>query len=183
VPAVAALFGVSATPAREAVLDLVARGFVEAVRNKGFRVTAVSDEALAQVAQARSLIEPVWMARIAAEFPSERLPEFRRMADRIVAGARAGDLIAYLQADQEFHLELTALGANPLVVQIVADLRDRARLFGLTAMVAAGTLVASAHEHHELLDLLAAGDGPGAQRLMERHIAHTLGEWAGRSER
>ena len=49
-------------------------------------------------------------------------------------------------------------------------------------MVAGGTLAASAQEHHELLDLLAAGDGPGAKALMERHIGHSLGTWAGKPE-
>ena len=42
-PKLAAEFGVSATPVREAMLDLVSEGLVEVVRNKGFRVTSLSD--------------------------------------------------------------------------------------------------------------------------------------------
>ncbi|GAA4715381.1 DNA-binding transcriptional regulator, GntR family [Promicromonospora umidemergens] len=182
VPTLAARFDVSATPVREAVLDLERRGFLEAVRNKGFRVTRVSDETLRHVAAVRLVIEPVWMERLAGSFPVGRLPELRALADEIVECARAGDLIAYLQADQAFHLRLTALLGNPVAGEIVSDLRDRARLLGLSAMVAGGTLVGSAQEHHELLDLLAAGDGPGARALMERHIGHSLGTWAGRPE-
>lgn len=183
VPSLAARFDVSATPVREAMLDLEKRGFVAAVRNKGFRVTQVSDESLRYVAELRLLIEPVWMERLARAFPVAHLREFRALADRIVEGARVGDLIAYLQADQDFHLRLTALLGNPVVTEMVADLRDRARLLGLSAMVASGTLADSAQEHHELLDLLAAGDGPGARALMERHIGHSVGTWAGKSER
>ena len=182
VPTLAARFDVSATPVREAVLDLERRGFLEAVRNKGFRVTRVSDETLRHVAAVRLVIEPVWMERLAGSFPVGRLPELRALADEIVECARAGDLIAYLQADQAFHLRLTALLGNPVAGEIVSDLRDRARLLGLSAMVAGGTLAGSAQEHHELLDLLAAGDGPGARALMERHIGHSLGMWAGRPE-
>src|SRR6188472_1730558 len=37
VPTLASQFDVSATPVREAMLDLEQRGFVEPVRNKGFR--------------------------------------------------------------------------------------------------------------------------------------------------
>ena len=42
-PALAGRFGVSATPVREAMLDLVREGLVDTVPNKGFRVTAVSN--------------------------------------------------------------------------------------------------------------------------------------------
>ena len=42
-PALATRFGVSATPVREAMLDLAKEGLVEAVRNKGFRVVGLSD--------------------------------------------------------------------------------------------------------------------------------------------
>ena len=38
VPSLAVQFAVSATPVREAMLDLEQRGFVTSVRNKGFRV-------------------------------------------------------------------------------------------------------------------------------------------------
>ncbi|HEV6952075.1 MAG TPA: GntR family transcriptional regulator [Promicromonospora sp.] len=182
VPTLAARFDVSATPVREAVLDLERRGFLEAVRNKGFRVTRVSDRTLRHVAAVRLAIEPVWMERLAPSFPAEQLGELRALADEIVEGARRGDLVAYLQADQTFHLRLMGLLGNPVASDIVADLRDRARLHGLSAMVASGTLADSAQEHHELLDLLAAGDGAGARTLMERHIGHSLGTWAGKPE-
>jgi DNA-binding transcriptional regulator YhcF (GntR family) len=100
VPTLAARFDVSATPVREAVLDLERRGFLEAVRNKGFRVTRVSDQTLRHVAAVRLVIEPVWMERLAKSFPVGQLQEFRALADEIVESARTGDLIAYLQADQ-----------------------------------------------------------------------------------
>ena len=38
-PALAAAFGVSATPVREAMMDLTREGLVETVKNKGFRIT------------------------------------------------------------------------------------------------------------------------------------------------
>jgi len=42
-PGLAERFGVSATPVREALLDLVRDGFVEVVRNRGFRVVEMSE--------------------------------------------------------------------------------------------------------------------------------------------
>ena len=57
-PALGARFGVSATPVREAMVDLSREGLVQTVPNKGFRVTAVSEAELDDIAALRMLIEP-----------------------------------------------------------------------------------------------------------------------------
>ena len=91
VPTLAAQFEVSATPVREAVLDLESRGFVESVRNKGFRVTEVSPESLRQIAEVRQLLEPPAMEQLARNFPADELPGLRSLAADIVSGARTGE--------------------------------------------------------------------------------------------
>src|SRR5690606_29765528 len=75
VPTLATQFDVSATPVREAMLELERRGFVEAVKNKGFRVTDVSREELANIVEVRQLLEPPAMEQLAGRFPMERLHE------------------------------------------------------------------------------------------------------------
>lgn len=182
VPTLAAQFDVSATPVREAMLDLEGRGFVESVRNKGFRVTEMSDDALRELAEVRLLLEPPAMERLAASFPLEHLPAFQAQAARIVAGAAAGDLRAFLEADRQFHLDLTRLLGNTLLVDTIAELRARTRMLGLAAIVDSEKLAESAAEHAELLGHLAAGDGAAARELMRRHIGHTTGWWAGKAE-
>ncbi len=181
-PTLAAQFNVSATPVREALLNLEKRGFVEPVRNKGFRVTEVSDKQLQEITEIRRLLEPPAMGQLAAVFPDEPVDELRALADAIVDGAERGDLTAYLEADQSFHLRLTAMLGNELLVEVVGDLRGRTRLVGLTAMLRTDQLDQSAREHHDLLDALVAHDRARAEGIMERHIGHTLGWWAGKPE-
>lgn len=182
VPTLAAQFDVSATPVREAMLDLESRGFVEPVRNKGFRVTTVSPEVLREIVEVRQLLEPPAMEELARRFPADRLPALQALAEQIVDGARSGDLRSYLEADLEFHLTLTRLLGNRLLVDTVADLRSRTRLVGLSDMLESKRLDESAAEHLVLLQHLAAGDAQGARALMHRHIHHTLGWWAGNPE-
>lgn len=75
-PALAARFGVSATPVREAMLDLAKEGLVDTVPNKGFRVTAVTEKQLDEYTHVRSLIEiptTVGLARTADPVSLEAL--------------------------------------------------------------------------------------------------------------
>ncbi|MFF3736303.1 GntR family transcriptional regulator [Streptomyces sp. NPDC002566] len=177
-PALAARFGVSATPVREALLDLAKEGLVDAVPNKGFRVTDVSERQLDEYTHVRALIEIPTVAALATSADPVALEALRPAAREIVAAAAAGDLIAYVEADTRFHLGLLALAGNAHLVEVVRDLRGRARLYGLTSLSASGRLPASAEEHLELLDALIARDERAVREVMTRHLGHVRGMWA-----
>ncbi|MDX3112481.1 MULTISPECIES: GntR family transcriptional regulator [Streptomyces] len=181
-PTLAARFGVSATPVREAMLDLAKEGVVAAVPNKGFRVTDVSDRQLDEYTHVRALIEIPTVAALATSADPVSLEALRPAAREIVAAAVAGDLIAYVEADTRFHLGLLALAGNAHLVEVVRELRGRARLYGLTALSASGRLLASAEEHLELLDALCARDERAVHEVMTRHLGHVRGLWASAHE-
>jgi DNA-binding GntR family transcriptional regulator len=178
VPTLAERFGVSATPVREAMLDLAKEGLVDSVRNKGFRVTELSDKDLDDITQLRALIEVPTVAQLAPVITEADVEALRPLAQAIVDSAAAGDLIRYLEDDRRFHLRLLALAGNPRLVDVVRYLRAQTRLYGLDQLVEQGRLTASAAEHLELLDALRAHDALWAEAVMRRHIGHVRGIWA-----
>ncbi|CAL9277428.1 hypothetical protein SUDANB5_05957 [Streptomyces sp. SudanB5_2050] len=177
-PRLAAELGVSATPVREAMLDLAREGLVEAVRNKGFRITELTDRDLDEYTDIRTLIEVPTVGLVARTVPAERLERLRPLARRIVTSAQEHDVLQYLEADHRFHLELLSLAGNRRLVEVVADLRKRSRLYGLGDLDESGRLVASAREHIELLDLVVAGRAREAEECMRRHLSHIRTLWA-----
>lgn len=178
-PALAAQFGVSATPVREAMVDLAKDGLVEPVRNKGFRVVEQSDADLDEIADLRELIEVPVVRRVAeAGAAPEDLDRLRVLARGIEEAAASGDVTAHAAIDMDFHLALLALAGNSHVVETVRSLRARSRIYGARQLADAGTLTHSAREHAQLVDLVAARDAGGAEDLMRRHIGHVRGIWA-----
>ncbi|MEV8456744.1 GntR family transcriptional regulator [Streptomyces sp. NPDC052095] len=177
-PALAADFGVSATPVREAMLDLAREGLVEAVRNKGFRVTELTEQDLDDFTELRVMIEVPTVGRIARMGKTAELEALRPLARAIVEAAAEHDILGYLEADRRFHLELLGLAGNRRLVEEVGNLRKRSRLFGLNRLDESGLLVQSAEEHAQLLDLLIAGDAAGAERCMLGHMSHVRNLWA-----
>lgn len=182
VPVLAAEFQVSATPVREAMINLQQRGFVRPVRNKGFRVTEVSRQDLEEMVQLRRLVEVPTVRDLAGRIDPDDEARLRRLAARIIAAAEAADLVMYLSADIDFHAELLALAGNDRLVSLITDLRRQTRLTGLSDMVASERLIQSAAEHEHLVDRLMAGDAAGAEELMRTHIGHVLGWWSGNPE-
>ncbi len=181
-PTLAARFDVSATPVREALLNLEKRGFVEIARNKGFRVTAVSEQDLAEIVQIRQWLEAPPMRLLAGSIGPPELARLRAEAEAIVTSAAASDLPTYLAADATFHLHLLSLTGIDRLVTLVGDLRQQTRLVGLATMLGSPELAESSAEHLDLLDLLEAGDGAAAEDLMRRHLGHVTGWWSGRAE-
>ncbi|GGK84750.1 GntR family transcriptional regulator [Sphaerisporangium melleum] len=181
-PVLAAQFGVSATPVREAMLDLAKEGLVEAVRNKGFRVTELSERDLDELTEIRRLLEVPTVTRLAGTCPPEDIERLRPVAEEMVAAAERGDLLAYVNADLRFHMDLLGLAGNAHLVELARDLRYRARLYGLRTMSQRGTLAGSAREHLDILSALARGDAEATRTLMDHHIQHVRGIWADRPE-
>ncbi|PJJ65677.1 GntR family transcriptional regulator [Compostimonas suwonensis] len=182
VPTLAVQFAVSATPVREAMLNLEKRGFVEPVRNKGFRVTDVSERDLLEIVQVRRMLEVPAMRVVAEHFPHELMSSYRAKADAIMQAAARSDFLAYLSADSEFHLALLRVTGNERLVELVAELRSQTRMIGLANMTDTVELQQSANEHHLLLDYLSEGRADDAEKLMNAHIGHVVGWWAGLTE-
>jgi DNA-binding GntR family transcriptional regulator len=180
--ALAADLGVSATPVREALLDLVRDGLVEAVPNRGFRVTAPSDTDLDEVFELRLLLEVPVTGLVAEQITPASVALLRTEVERGIVAADTGDLVEFLDADRSFHHGILALHGNGRLTDLIDRLRMQARLYGLPTLQRAGSLSASAREHAELLDALARGDRDAAEELMRKHLRHTRGIWAGLRE-
>ncbi len=177
-PALAARFGVSATPVREAMLDLVKQDMVEVVPNKGFQVVTVSDTELDEITEIRLLLEPPAAAAAARRATPADVAELTRLAEAVVDAAAKGDLIGHVEADRAFHERLVELSGNDQLVPIVLQLRDRSRLYGLSSLAERGVLGESVREHLTLCEYLAAGDAESLERLMRVHIRRVRREWA-----
>lgn len=180
-PQLAERFGVSVTPVREALLELVRDGLLVAVRNRGFRVADPEPGELDATSEVRLLLEPA-AAELAALAPRSRreaaAPGLREAARAVVEAAAHGDVVAHVRTDRAFHALLLDLAGNPVLAETVLRLRDRSRLYGATGSVPPGTLEHAAAEHYELVDLIAAGDGAGARAAMTGHVRHVRREWS-----
>jgi DNA-binding GntR family transcriptional regulator len=179
-PSLGARFGVSATPVREAMLDLIREGLVETVANKGFRVTEIAEQDLDEISELRLLLEPPVVAKVARSIPQADLVELRRLASDIVERAIEGNLVDYTEADRAFHLRLLSYSKNARLVSLVADLRAHTRLYGLSQIMERGELEAVAREHLDIVTAIETRDPHAVGEIMRHHIGQVRGRWSGR---
>ncbi|WP_327288194.1 GntR family transcriptional regulator [Streptomyces sp. NBC_01198] len=169
-PALAARYGVSATPVREAMQLLAREGAVEVLPNRGFRVVCRTDRDLAQIAEVRMLVEVPVVLELARTVPASRWEELRPLADAALAAAAAGERAGYAEADRAFHRALLGLAGNPHMVAVADDLHRRAQWPSAGPGPARRpALLAHAAQHAALLAALAAGASPEA--VLRAHLA------------
>jgi DNA-binding GntR family transcriptional regulator len=177
--ALSAAMGVSATPVREALMDLANAGLVETVRNRGFRVRVISPAELDEIVTLRTWLEVPAMGLVAEIASDRELAALRPLAERICEEARRDDVTQFLVADGVFHAAVLELTRSPRLVKLVGELRGQTHLLGLRGLSASGDLEASGLEHVALVDALEARDENLARALMRRHLLHARGIWAG----
>lgn len=174
--------GVSVTPVREAVLELARERLVDLARNRGFRVREMSEDELNEIVEFRKIVEVGAVRLIAERNLLDQATELQELARATEKYAAAGDWVGFLDSDREFHLGIMGHLGNERLLQVAGSLRDQSRLYGLEHVAGTESLIQSTHEHTALLDAIIAGDADEAAAVMDRHLQHARGIWAGKAE-
>ncbi|MEU5888095.1 GntR family transcriptional regulator [Streptomyces sp. NPDC047461] len=183
---IAEQYGVSATPVREALVDLSAQGLLEADQHRGFRVHEYSLADYRGIIEARSLvIDGMFHALDGGHQGFVHDPDnsrvlaalagVRRRGEEAQRAALAGDIIVLIGYDLRFWRELSAVFGNPYLADFLHRLRVQSwvcavqHLRRLTDL--RGQLWA---EHTELVDALVHRDTTAAREIVAAYNAHSL---------
>ncbi len=163
-------FGVSRTPVREALGRLTAQGILEPGEKRGVRVARYTRTELAQIFETMHEIETA-CARIAAQrLTLLARAEIEAAQAACVAAARAGEIVAYLRANEAFHHAIYRATGNPYLAGLAADFRRRTGPFRAKKFATHEDLILSAQTHEELLAGIFSEDSKTAADGMRAHM-------------
>ena len=174
VRSMAAEFGVSPTPFREAILDLSGEGLLQVRPNRGFIVIKPDAATVVHIANVRRLLEIPATVEVARRASEEETAVLLDSAERTAYCAERDDLAGYIEADQDFHRKVLVLTGNPILVELSERLRAQARMHAFPALLQAGDLRRSAEEHVALVRSIAGGDTLAVREIVGHHINHAL---------
>ena len=184
----AARFGVSHTPIREALIALAGTGVIDLSPNKGAVVRRVTRQDVKEVCQVRRILEceAVRLAcgRIAvAEVDSLRLG-LRRQAESAATSHRAQFIEDARALDSRLHDQIAFSCGNTLLAKELSRLKTLFRAFRDVAWEHDGArndsrrLAEESNEHLAIVEWLAVGDSREASRAMSRHIMNGAKYWS-----
>lgn len=170
IPTVVGRYGSDARTVRAALTALGRDGLIEPLPDDRFLVAEPGWEELREIRDLRISVE-VHAIRTVAEVgvSDAELRLLRRLADATAERAREGDVLGYITADLELHLELLSLVEQTQLIELVRVLRTRGRIHGVKHAPAAFMAV-NAEEHRELVRLVGDGEANAAADLLRHHI-------------
>lgn len=164
---IAARFGVSQAPVREALGQLASEELVEYQSNRGVRVTALRKDIATEIAALRILVESNLVRHAAGNFTAD---DESRADLAIKATAQARTIAEKLSADNRFHTAVYLPSNQPVTLEIVERLRARYVQYLGYMWKHTDHASASLSDHCELLKLLVNGEGEAAAAFLGHHI-------------
>ena len=168
----AADYGISRTPLREALKVLAAEGLVTMKPRRGAYVAEMSRDDVAQVYHLLGLLEADAAGQVAAKARDDQIAALRALHDRLERSARQRD--AFFAVNEQFHMALLDAAGNRWLAQIVADLRKVMKLNRHHSLFKQGRLADSLAEHRALMAAIESRSPEQATRLMREHFANGL---------
>jgi DNA-binding GntR family transcriptional regulator len=167
---IAAEFGVSHIPVREALKELVADGLAVFVKNRGVVVSELSADVAWELTEYRCLLEGQ-MARWAVPLMTKRdLAEAKDILDRL---DRETDVAEILRLNTAFHAAIFRPANRPFFLKSVESVRTNLSRYWRLAWEELGHKPRSQQEHRKILALCRKKDAEAVGREMEDHIRET----------
>jgi DNA-binding GntR family transcriptional regulator len=175
---IAELYGVSATPVREALVDLAAQGLLEVEHHRGFQVRRFTFDDYRSIVEARRLVTEVLFRAMesggAGEFAPEALASVRRRAQAAASAVRAGALDVLIGCDLRFWREFGSFVGNEHVSGFLYQLRVQSWMFVVPYLRCETQLEGVCWAGYvEFAEALRDADLPRAQHLAQALDAHS----------
>ena len=172
----AARFGVSRTPVREALRQLAATGLVQMRPRKGVVVTQIDAEGLAQLFEAVGCLEGTIAGLAARRMTATARKRLEQLQRQCVEAMRAGDRTAYVAHNNDFHEWIAVSAGNVPLAEMVMALRLRLQPFRNAAFRAKRSqrtdrMTSSLAEHRVLVAAMLSSDAAAAETAMREHVA------------
>jgi DNA-binding GntR family transcriptional regulator len=180
--------GVSPTPVREALDQLVAEGLAERIPYRGVRVPQLTAEEIADAYVLRLLLEVAAVRLSAYNISQEQVTLLQAVLLKTKRLLESDDVSAYQHLNRRLHRGIAAASGNRLLIRlyelVINRFPDWMMYGGLIEQpeLRRGALERDLEEHQILVDLIAAHEADAASRQAIKHmhgVADELVAWAG----
>jgi DNA-binding GntR family transcriptional regulator len=167
----AARFGVSRGPIREALQRLIQEGLLRSEPHHGVFVPVMSEADINDIYLAREALETAAIRKIMGESRSaSAYKSLDRLVRKMRAAEAADDWRAVANLDLEFHTELVSAAGSPRLERMFTTIISETRLCLSVLTDAFDRRDDTVDEHWKISELMRKNDTDGAVAAMKKHF-------------
>ena len=164
-------FGVGRMHVRRALLLLSSEGIIALHSNRGAYVSSPDQKEANEVFEARLMIEPPLVRKLAGSVSTTKLNVLFKHLDQENVARQNDDRTNLIRLSGEFHVKLADTYGNSIISKTVRELVTKTSLI-------VGMYGSSSHsscpddEHQKLLEAIKANESDLAQDIISEHLKH-----------
>jgi DNA-binding GntR family transcriptional regulator len=166
----AARFGVSRTPVRQALHALAAGGLLDIKSRQGACVSSLSIAMLLEMFQMMAELEGLCASFAARRARPEQRRQLQEIHARLVCIFDEDDPEQFYEVNREFHEAVYAAANSEFIADQTLALRNRVSPYRRYVTFQPGRMAATLDEHEEVLKAILASNPAAAQQAMRSHV-------------
>ncbi len=171
---VAASFGVSTTPVREAFAALEREGLIESHPHRGVVVFEPSGRDLHEYYEIRIPLEAFATEKAVPNLSDGDLARLQSLRERLAASNRKADWKLSTELNDEFHFTIYRAARRPQLLQMITELRASSRAYVAIVPRLVDRMEESDREHEAIYRACAEKRPKQAAKAMVRHLQHSV---------
>jgi DNA-binding GntR family transcriptional regulator len=177
----AARFGVSKTPLRDALVRLQAEGLVSIPPYRSAVVVGYSQQDLREIYEVRELLEGACAREAALTISTDDLAELSQLMRDSAVCIAGGEVLPGQEETlaaliDRFDVIMYAQCRNRRINEMVANIRNHIQRIGRLTTRIPGRMVKSVREHQAIYEAIVQRDGTAAETAMRRHILSVMAD-------
>ncbi len=172
------MLGISRTPIREALRRLANDGIVNIFPKRYAEVITFDEESIKNLGIMRVSLDTL-AGRLAINYGSNAdFNMLKDIVDQCYEATKKGDVYSRIKFDCDFHLKLTEIASNPLLLKFQKQLYLQVHLFQATRYINIEDSLKKIEGHFEIIDALYKRDEEAVVKSIQNHLItfYNLGE-------
>lgn len=165
----AADFGISRTPVREALAQLEREGFVRSVPRRGVFVVRKTKAEVIEIITAWAALEGMAARLITENARDEDIASLRRMFATFEGGVPQAKLDEYSEINIEFHQAIIRMSGNRVLFNLAENLFTHMRMIRRKTIAEGDRAQRSIQDHIHIIEALESRDTNRAEELVHSH--------------
>ncbi|WP_192931201.1 GntR family transcriptional regulator [Gemmobacter serpentinus] len=175
----AATFGTSEMPVREAIRRLVAEKYIVQMSNRSYQVPTMDADAFRDVISVRMVMERFAAAVAASKAKAEDVARLRALNDKMRLAIEAHDGQETLRLNEEFHFAVYAVTGSETLLDTIETLWSRSGPYLASVVILDGELSVfhkAFDMHSRLISAIESGDQGAAEEALAADVRFAV-EW------